>query len=299
MSRQAHFAFKEKAEILEEETGIRYDAKPYKETIRLMLDGYCAAMDSGDEYMKDLYIAGLMLRFWDKVKKLSASCPNIGLEEDDFVDWLFEAITLACDYRKWQSDPKVNAQQCINQCIETIRVRHYYEFNLDKHSANYNTVSLSTLVSDETSDNAAKTLEDTLYNEDDADQAKLIDGGSAARNLIQNFINKKKLVEEIILDIIAFGETTKVLKSTAKGYDENGEEYKYTKYQHEFWAFKCIQLLGNLPEGYADYFNDNYEVPQNQLNAALEVIRKANNQKLYREVRATLKTAKSLVSSSL
>lgn len=296
MSRQAFNIFKEKADILLKETGIKYDAKPYKETIRKMLDGYCAAYDAGDEYLKDLYISGLMLRHWDKVKNLADKCPNIGLEESDFVDWVFEAITLACEYRKWQTDEKVNAQQCINQCIETIRVRKYYEFNLDKHSANYNTVSLETPVSDETDTNSAKTLGDTLSDEEEELQTKNVDGHSAAREMIQTFINKKKLVEAIILDVIAFGETTKVLKHVAKGIDENGDEYKYTKYSQEFWAFKCIQLLSNLPDTYTEYFNDSYDVVPAQFNAALEVLKKANNQKLYREVRATLKSARTLVS---
>lgn len=292
MSRNAFIIFKEKADILYDETGIKYDAKPYKTTIRLMLDGYCDAMDNGDEFMKDLYISGLMLRFWDKVKKLNASCPNISLEESDFVDWVFEAITLACDYRKWQTDEKVNAQQCINQCIETIRVRKYYEFNLDKHRANYQTISISNTIGD---DDEQTSLEDRLYDEEDADQAKFIDGSASARFLIQNFINKKKLVEAIILDVIAFGDTIKTLKSTVKSTDENGETFRYIKYKHEFWAYKAIQQLANLPDDYESYFNESYDVVPEQFNAALDVIRRANNQKLYKELRATLSAAKTFV----
>jgi hypothetical protein len=42
--------------MLESELGIKYDAKPAKETIRIMLDGYCKAIDEDDEYLKNLYI---------------------------------------------------------------------------------------------------------------------------------------------------------------------------------------------------------------------------------------------------
>jgi hypothetical protein len=240
--------FKNYATMLEKETGIKYDAKPYKETIRKMLDGFCKAMDEGDEQLKNLYISGLILRHWDKVKKLADSCPNIGIHGEEFVDWVYEAIMLACEYRKWQKDVSVNAQQCINQCIETIRVRKYYEFNLDKHKANYNTVSLETPVGDEGDNGVQRTLEDTMYDEYAEEEGRMTDGNSAAKQLIQSFINKKKLVEAIILDIIAFGDTQKVTKKVKKGFDENGESYKYTSYTHEFWKFKAIQILSNLPE---------------------------------------------------
>ena len=69
MASQTFNNFKSYANRLESELGIKYDAKPYKETIRKMLDGFCKAMDEGDEDKKSLYISGLILRFWDKVKK--------------------------------------------------------------------------------------------------------------------------------------------------------------------------------------------------------------------------------------
>ena len=309
MSRNAFYIFKEKANALYQETGIQYDAKPYKDTIRLMLDGYCEALDTGDEYMKDLYISGLMLRFWDKVKKLNQSCPNIGLAEEDFVTWVFEAISLACDYRAWQKKDNVNAQQAINMCIETIRVRHYYDMNLDIDKANYNTVSINQTIGDDGKSQSLKTLEDTLSDEEEAERTAGLDGTTGAKNLIQNFINKKKLVEAIILDVIAFGNTTKAIKTTMQSTirDAEGKEttYTYAKYSYEFWIYKCIQELAEFNKkekeykAYSKYFAKNYEVKQEQLNAALEVLRKANNQKLYKEVRATLEAAKGIVSRYL
>lgn len=291
--------FKTYANKLEKELGIRYDAKPYKDTIRKMLDGYCKACDDGDEHLKNLYISGLILRHWDKVKKLADSCPNIDLHGEEFVDWLYEAIEYACKYRKWQKDESVNAQQCINQCIDTIRSQHYYEMNLDKHRTNYNTVSLDTPVGDEGDNGIQKTLEDTMHDEDAADETKLTDGESMARHLVQSFINKDRLVEAIIMDIVAFGDSQKVTKHVKKGIDENGDAYKYATYTHEFWKFKTIQLLANLPEDYQEYFLDNYIVKTAALEAALGVLKKANNQKLYRELERSLKFAKGALNASL
>ena len=293
MASQTFNNFKNYATQLEKELGIKYDAKPYKDTIRKILDGFCKAMDEGDEHLKNLYISGLILRHWDKVKKLADSCPNIGIHGEEFVDWVYEAIMYACKYRKWQTDESVNAQQCINQCIETIRKQHYYEYNLDKHSANYNTVSLDTPIGDESDNGVQRTLEDTMYDEDAEEEVRMADGNSAAKHLIQSFINKDRLVEAIILDIIAFGDTQKVTKVVKKGFDENGESYKYTSYTHEFWKFKAIQILSNLPEEYKEYFMETYIVKNTALEAALDLLKRANNQKLYKELEKSLIYAKS------
>lgn len=291
--------FKAYADQLEKELGVKYDAKPYKETIRKMLDGYCKAMDEGDEHLKNLYIAGLIMRHWDKVKKLADSCPGIDLKGEEFVDWVYEAIMLACEYRKWQIDPSVNAQQCINQCIETVRVRHYYEYNLDKHKANYNTVSLETPVGDESDNGVQKTLLDTVYDEGAEDAARRAGGDDAARRIVQTFINKDRIVEAIIMDIIAFGDTEKVTKRIKKAIDENGEAYKYASYTREFWKFKAVQILSNLPEDYQEYFLENYVVKTAALEAALDVLKRANNSKLYRELDKSLSTARAILQTAV
>jgi hypothetical protein len=299
MASQTFNNFKEYAKQLEAETGIKYDAKPYKDTIRKMLDGFCKAMDEGDEHLKNLYISGLILRHWDKVKKLAESCPNIGIHGEEFVDWVYEAIMYACKYRKWQTDPSVNAQQCINQCIETIRKQHYYEYNLDKHSANYNTVSLDTPIGDESDNGVQRTLGDTICDEQAEAETNMTEGNIAAKHLIQSFINKDRLVEAIILDIIAFGDTQKVTKVVKKGFDENGDSYKYTSYTHEFWKFKAIQILSNLPDEYKEYFMETYIVKNTALEAALDLLKRANNQKLYKELDRSLQFAKSALSASM
>lgn len=291
--RYAFNQFKVAADQLEREEGIKYDAKPAKEIIAKMLDGYCDACDKGDEVRKNMYIAGLMLRFWYVIGKLKEKCPGLGLDDNDFMAWLFEAIEYACKYRKWQVDETVNAQQCINQCIETIRKQHYYEFNLDKHKANYNTISLENPMDED----GKVTLGDTLIDEATEDAAKMRDGDSAAREIVQMYLNRRKIVEAIILDTIAFNDTQKVTKQTKKGIDEEGNEYKYTTSTSEFWAFKVVQLLGKLPETYEEYFLNAYSINPDEFKAALEAIRKANNTKLYKFLNKTLQDARGVIGS--
>ena len=292
MASQLFNNFKNYTTQLELELGIKYDAKPYKETIRAMLDGYCKAMDEGDEHLKNLYISGLILRHWDKVKKLALTCPNIDLQGEEFVEWVYEAIMYACKYRKWQKDERVNAQQCINQCIETIRKQHYYNYNLDKNRANYNTASFDTPVGDENDNGTQRTLFDTVADENVEREARMADSTTTARQIIQAFIDKNRIVEAIIMDIIAFGDAEKITKHVKYGVDENGEKVKYTTSTREFWKFKAVQILSNLSNDYQRYFIDNYLVNTSALGAALNVLKKANNQKLYKELNQALNYAR-------
>jgi hypothetical protein len=283
--------FKAVAKQLKTEEGIDY-AEKGRDVIQLMLDRYCLAKDTNDEHRKNLYIAGLMLRFWYVISKLQARSPIPGLEYNDFMDWLYEAIEYACKYRAWQ-DPtkKVNAQQAINQCIETIRVQKYYDLNLQKNKVNQMTFSLDA----EFDEDGESTLLDTLVDEDTETDREHQESAEAAYALVQSCINKKKLIEAIILDTIAFNDVQKVHKKVVKGVDFEGNPTKYTQTSSEFWPFRCVQILSNLPIDYASYFKQHYQVVEPELEAALSVIRAANNQKLYRYLDKTLKGARTMM----
>ena len=284
--------FKATAKQLKVEEGVDY-AEKGRDIIQLMLDRYCLAKDTNDEHRKNLYIAGLMLRFWYVISKLQARSPIPGLEYEDFMDWLYEAIEYACKYRAWQ-DPtkKVNAQQAINQCIETIRVQKYYDLNLQKNKVNQMTVSLDVEFDDDEGNN---TILDTIVDEGVETEREVNESTDVAVSLIQRCINKKKIVEAIILDTIAFNDVQKVHKKVVKGVDAEGNPTKYTQTSSEFWPFRCVQILSNLPIDYASYFKKHYTVLESELEAAISVIRAANNQKLYRYLTKTLKGARDLV----
>ena len=291
MNNVAFENYKSWAKRLKIEEGIDY-AEKGRDVIQVMIDRYCLAKDTGDEHRKNLYISGLMLRFWYTISKLQARSPIPGLEYDDFMGWLYDAIEYACKYRKWQNPAnKVNAQQCINQCIETIRVQKYYDLNLQKNKVNQMTFSLDS----EFDDDSESTLLDTLVDEDYEAEREYSEGAEAAYALIQSCIDKKKIVEAIILDTIAFNDTQKVTKKVVKGVDFEGNPTKYTQTSSEFWSFRCVQILSNLPVDYAAYFKKHYNVVEPELEVAIAAIRAANNQKLYRYLAKTLKNARDLV----
>ena len=53
-----------------------------------------------------------------------------------------------------------------------------------------------------------------------------------------------------------------------------------------------MQLLSKLPQDYASYFGENYRFNPVEFGKALEAIRNANNQKLYRYLKAALDDAR-------
>ena len=293
MLKQTFNTFKSWAETLKYEDGVDY-TEPGREVIQLMMDRYCEAKDKNDSNNKNKYIAGIMLRFWHVINKLKEKSPIQGLDYSDYFAWLYEAIEYACKYRAWQNpEKKTNAQQCINQCIETIRLQKYYDLNLQKNKSNVNTYSLEA----ELSDDGRTTLLDTLVDEEALEKERLNSGASAAIDLIQTCINRKQLVEAIILDTIAFNDVQKVTKTVVKTVDDEGNSYKHTRQTSEFWPYKCVQILSNLPEDYATYFCEHYNVITEELFAALGAIRKANNQKLYKFLDKTIESTRELVVS--
>lgn len=253
-------------------------------SVDTLADGYCKALDEQDMDNMDSYLGALILRFWYRINKLLQENLNYSTDRTEYFDWLVEAINYACKYRKWQ-DPanKVNAQQCINQCIATIRLQHYYVSNLKKNAGAYgNTVSLDDNVA---GDPDGKCLLDTIESDEiPADQESHI-----VEYLIQYYINNKKLVEAIILDNIAFQDSYKTTKKVVRTTDEDGNAVKYHEYSSTFWPYRVVQALNALPDDYLEYFMDKYEdVVPVEFEAALNSIKKANNQKLYKSIEKTL-----------
>jgi DNA-directed RNA polymerase subunit F len=260
--------------------------KPYEQySIDELANAYCDAVDSGDEPLKNIYISALILRFWytiDKMYKANSVAPS--LEHEDFFWWLYEAIEYACKYRGWR-DPnkKLNAQQCINKCIDTIKLQKYYDLRLDKRKVVNHSCSMDALIGGD-GDDAGKTIGDMLEAEGRPDDHSADD----VIWLVQSYINRNKIIEAILIDNIAFNDVQKHFKKTIKTTNEAGEPIKYVEHSSQFWPYRLIQIVSKLPDTYKSYFMDRYSISEEKLNAILEIIDKANNQKLYRYLDKTL-----------
>lgn len=261
-------------------------AKPYESySIDDLANAYCNAVDSDDRALKDIYISALILRFWytiDKMYKANSVAPS--LEYEDFFWWLYEAIEYACKYRGWRdSSKKLNAQQCINKCIDTIKLQKYYDLRLDKRKVVNNCCSLDTPIGGD-GDDSGKTIGEMLESETYCDDHSSDD----AICLVQSYIDRNKIIEAILLDNIAFNDVQRYFKKTIKAQTADGEPFKYIEYSSEFWPYRLIQIVSKLPATYKNYFMSRYSITEEKLSAVLDVIDRANNQKLYRYLRCTL-----------
>jgi hypothetical protein len=272
--------------------------KPYEMySIDELANAYCDAVDTKNEALKDIYISALILRFWytiDKMYRSNTVAPC--LEREDFFWWLYEAIEYACKYRGWRDPSKnLNAQQCINKCINTIKLQKYYDLRLDKHKSINYCCSLETPVCSEEGDGHSKSLEDILESDENIDDCYADDD---VMLLVQNYINKNKIIEAILIDNIAFNDVQKHFKKTIKRQTEDGKTERYVEHSSQFWPYKLIQIVSKLPEDYKENFLERYNISEEKLTTILDVIDKANNQKLYRyldkmltELRATYSIA--------
>lgn len=281
--------FKNQADQLFTEYQVKYSDKDPK-VAAWMLDTLDTTQDS---HLRDLCTAGLMCRYWSVFTK-----EKVGFEEeyDTKISYGWEAIEYALKYKAWQNpEKKANADQAVKQCIHTIFLQHNYDANLAKHKASYVSDSLDVEMSDIYGGDSKVTLGDTLVDEDDLASRAYGEGSEAARSIVQLYIDKKKLVEAIILDTIAFNETEKVTKKTVLVTDPEGKQVKQTQTYKEFWPFRAVQLLSKLPISYSDYFGNTYNVNPIEFDKALATVRAATNQKLYRYLSKTLEDAKTVL----
>lgn len=269
--------------------------KPYEVySIDELADAYCDAVDNNDTTLKDIYISALVLRFWytiDKMYKSNTTAPS--LEHEDFFWWLYEAIEYACKYRGWRDpEKKLNAQQCINKCIDTIKLQKYYNLRLDKTKVVSNCCHLDDPVCGDSSADSVKTILDVLEAEEHVDDHSAED----AISLVQSYINSNKIIEAILIDNIAFNDVQKHYKKVIKTTNASGEQVRYTEHSSEFWPYKLVQIVSKLPASYKEEFMHRYDISEEKLSAILDVIDHAPNQKLYRYLRAALADLKKVYS---
>lgn len=260
--------------------------KPYESySIDELADAYCDAVDSGNETLKNMYISALILRFWytiDKMYKANTVAPS--LEYEDFFWWLYEAIEYACKYRGWRDPSKnLNAQQCINKCIDTIKLQKYYDMRLDKRKVVNHCTSMDTPICGD-SDDAAKTIGDMLESDDPVYDHSTDD----VIMLVQSYINSNKIIEAILIDNIAFNDVQKHFKKVVKTKTSDGETIRYTEHSSEFWPYRLVQLISKLSAEYKTTFMKKYNISEEKLDAVLNTIDKATNQKIYRWLDRTL-----------
>ena len=258
-------------------------------TITELADGYCEAIDGNKSDLANEYFSALVVRFWGKIQKAyTKNKAALRVSKEDCYDWVISSIMMAFDKiaRIWQKNTNINAQQAINQVFSTrFEKMAYYESNLLKNKGAHITCSLDEPISSQ-DDDKGHTIGDLI-----ADETTEIEKEGDVTGFIQSLLDKDKVVEAIIFDNIADPDKDvfKYKKKTIKTTNADGEKVKYTKRTSEFWEFKLMKELNELDGNYKNYFLAKYKVSTGAVNAALDVLARANNQKKYRMLRAVLK----------
>lgn len=273
-----------------------------------LANGYLEAEANKNEYMKEAYIAGLMLRHWKDVNRVYTKCRTCDSRNTlaDFTTIIYERIMYAFKYKAWLKEgSKLNAQQCINMAISTEVKNQMYFSNLQKNLSNAtcNNVSLDKTIGT-SSDDRETTIGDTIADpESDGFQFSKVDG------IIQDYINQNKIIEAIVIDTISNNPTmrvtteTKTEKRIVESFDKDSghwvveknedgsvktEDVKIKVNYIEPWRFKAAEFLMNLPEDYVVQFQKRFKVSAELLMAAYNTISTAKNQKVYKYLDNTL-----------
>lgn len=240
-----------------------------KAAIAFCADGYIDAKEAGDEARKNECAAGLMLLFWGEVAKMAEKCRGVpGMEYDDYVMKLYECIDIACDYKAWRANPKLTPEQCIRSVLGSRGTAAIiYEANLIKNQANVGCASLDAPIDD---DDGANWI-DVCRSSDEVAMS------DAAEALVQAQLDAGKIVEGVVLDVVAFGDA----------FDDG------------FKSRRATAALASLPDGYEGYFSSKYSVPEDSLRAALSAIKKANSRKIRDYLVKSLASVKTSANKAL
>jgi hypothetical protein len=156
---------------------------------------------------------------------------------------------------------------------------------LDKRKVVNNCISLETPAGGDETDGVTRTIGHMIESDDNLED---ITADYAAISLVQSYINRNKVLEAILLDNIAFNDVQRYYKQTIKTKNFDGEDVRYVEHSSEFWPYRLVQIVSKLPESYKREFLARYTISEEKLDAVLQVVDKANNQKLYRYLDKTL-----------
>ena len=272
-------------------TAVSFLPKPYTEyTITERMDNLCAAIDADDELMKNAWFSSVLLNYKPMAVKLYKQHGGpLKLDLSDIISWFTGAIMQAAENRSWQKKEKnCNAGTVITQIVNTrYLAAAYYESNLAIHKANFATVSLDAPLDADSDD----TRMDLLA----SDYPTPAEHYSDANCIIQELIDNNKIIEAIIAETIAFNDCIKVSSKTVKETDSEGNVKKYKRISSEFWPYRVVQILSNLPANYEEYFTDRYNIDETKLKVGLERIRTSPNPKLYKFLESTKECLRSVI----
>ena len=267
------------------------------------------------EVLRSAYFSALMLRYWYKIFEWQRNSSTLNLELSDFVDWLHDSLYVAFYYRTWRYEFEATVKEgrfieykldkdgnkipnsyyyvndenapdkIINRCCGSMRGRVFQYHNKDKRKANTQTYSLDNML-EEDGDYAA--LLAGNYTTDDSLKSQ-----ESAYTLVQTLLNRGESLEALIIESIAYYDSTKekkVMKTATDVDEETGEEfeYKYADVTSKFDSRKLVKHLSTIGEDFIYNFCETYDVNKTVGSKLLDKLKSLNNVKLYKAIEKTL-----------
>lgn len=249
-----------------------------------LANGYVDAEESGDEAGRGRYISALMLRYWYKIFEWAKDV-NLKLDLDDYASWLYEAIQLACQYKRWRnpSDKLYNdpngPDKVFNTWFNTIRLRHYDIINTDKRRINYYAYSME---------------ESIEIHGDAADVLNTVDSSAKyddIKDIIQSYIDSGKILEAAVLNNIingnVFDESRKTVKTDE--FDSHRHRITYDVYQRVFNMDKLIasvKMMGKRDN--AIEFEARYDISHDDMMAFQSAVKKSTKRSIRELIEAVM-----------
>lgn len=249
-----------------------------------LANGYVDAEESGDEAGRGQYISALMLRYWYKIFEWAKDV-NLKLDLDDYASWLYEAIQLACQYKRWRdpSDKLYNdpngPDKVFNTWFNTIRLRHYDIINTDKRRINYYAYSME---------------ESIEIHGDAADVLNTVDSSAKyddVKDIIQSYINSGKILEAAVLNNIINGNVFDESHNTVKTDEFDSHRHRVT-YDVCKMAFNMDKLIASVKmmgkRGNAIEFEARYDISHDDMTAFQSAVRKSTKRSIREMVESAM-----------
>lgn len=220
---------------------------------------YCEAFDQKNYVLSDRYFSCLMYSYFYMIHTLYRTSLSLGLDEADFVDWVYEGLQMGLKYRGWL-DPKMKvstykngAEVVFNRCFFSVRQRKYENANRDKRSINYNTIPLTSIL-DEYGD-----IDESRV--DDLDDIYDTPEYSRCDDVIKHCINKHNLINAIIVDSIAYRDVCKTGRVKNEARQETSNKNRLNNY------------ISSLNDDYIKYFSSKYRVDTKDITSTIDKIK--------------------------
>lgn len=235
-------------------------------------NGYCDADESCNRELKDQYFSALILKYWYMIEFWYQTNHNLGLNVEDYYEWLLESLLIGLKYRRWRdsnfaiSKDEDGAEKVFNRCLYSTRQRYYKYINRQKRKDNHQLQSLDATINTDTEDKAISFIE-TLENTDSN-----FSSGVECKLLVEKMFTREEPLKAILLDAICF-QNCFILKQS----------------EYEFSRKKLVKYLHSLNASSVSYYAKRYRVKDERmiLNTINE-INEMSNKKLSKEITCAL-----------